>query len=66
MAVIKKITAKWRDWNSANNLPKEPMSVRCKMINGKEDVGFWNGKDFITIDPVCISRIILWKPLTPQ
>jgi len=38
MAVIKKITAKWRDWNSANNLPKEPMSVRCKMINGKEDV----------------------------
>lgn len=51
-------------WNNINDsLPEKMQKVKYKMKNRVEDIGFFNGKDFVTIDPKSEDEIIEWKPL---
>jgi hypothetical protein len=49
----------WTDIRVA--LPEKNTKVRYKMIDGKIDIGIYDGKDFRTLDPVSEEEITHWK-----
>lgn len=50
------------EWISIKDkLPTKSQKVKWLMENGKEDIGWYNGTDFCTIDPKGIDRITHWK-----
>ncbi len=52
------------DWiNLDIAIPSKPMKVIWKYSDECEDVGWWNGKEFMTRDPTRLLPIIAWMPL---
>lgn len=50
------------EWISIEDkLPTKSQKVKWLMENGKEDIGWYNGTDFCTIDAKSISAITHWK-----
>ncbi len=45
----------------ADCLPAESMKVDVLMTDGKTDYCWWNGTDFVTIDPIGNGEITHWK-----